>query len=165
MQHAAGGEDADRRTRGLSLPCRAAYTQPERPKGMRERSAISVMLSVLRTGRSLTQWSALLIECYPTGRKWPKSCKCVPCGTVTVTRRAHVAARERAGETKRPGPRWTGRVKFTRPCVIENPPRGALMTLSSQDLRKSRSSPPACPPTCRRVRVNPSRPPAQHQPT
>jgi len=26
MQHAAGGEDADRRTRGLSLPCRAAYT-------------------------------------------------------------------------------------------------------------------------------------------
>jgi len=85
---------------------------------MRERSAISVMLSVLRTGRSLTQWSALLIECYPTGRKWPKSCKCVPCGTVTVTRRAHVAARERAGETKRPGPRWTGRVKFTRPCVM-----------------------------------------------
>jgi hypothetical protein len=55
MQHAAGGEDADRRTRGLSLLCRAAYTQPERPKGMRERSAISIMLSVLRTGRSLTQ--------------------------------------------------------------------------------------------------------------
>jgi hypothetical protein len=85
---------------------------------MRERSANSVMLPILRTGRSLTQWSALLSECYPTGRKWPKSCKCVPCGTVTVTRRAH-AARERAGETKRPGPRWTGRVKFTRPCVMD----------------------------------------------
>ena len=119
MQHEAGGEDADRRARGLSLPCRAAYTQPERPKGMRERSANSVMLPVLRTDRSLTrpltQWSALLNECYmyPTGRKWPKSCKCVPCGAVTVTRRAH-AARERAGETKRPGPRWTGRVKFTK---------------------------------------------------
>ena len=68
MQHEAGGEDADRRARGLSLPCRAAYTQPERPKGMRERSANSVMLPVLRTGRSLTrpltQWSALLNECY-----------------------------------------------------------------------------------------------------
>jgi hypothetical protein len=32
MQHSAGGEDADRQTRGLSLPRRAAYTQPERPK-------------------------------------------------------------------------------------------------------------------------------------
>ena len=76
---------------------------------MRERSAISVMLSVLRTGRSLTQWSALLIECYPTGRKWPKVCKCVPCGTVTVTRRVHAAcacgAQAGRGETKRPGPR------------------------------------------------------------
>ena len=92
MQHEAGGEDADRRARGLSLPCRAAYTQPERPKGMRERGANSVMLPVLRTGRSLTQWSALLSECYPTGRKWPKVCKCVPCGAVTVTRRTHAAS-------------------------------------------------------------------------
>jgi len=110
MQHEAGGEDADRRARGLSLPRRAAYTQPERPKGMRERSANSVMLPVLRTGRSLTRplthWSALLNECcmYPTGRiKWPKSCKCVLCGAVTVTRRTHAA---RACSASGPGRRY-----------------------------------------------------------
>ena len=102
MQHEAGGEDADRRARGLSLPCRAAYTQPERPKGMRERSANSVMLPVLRTGRSLTQWSALLSECYPTGRKWPKVCKCVLCGAVTVTRRTHAAQAGWGDDTTRP---------------------------------------------------------------
>ena len=103
MRHEAGGEDADRRARGLSLPRRAAYTQPERPKGMRERSANSVMLPVLRTGRSLTQWSALLSECYPTGRKWPKVCKCVLCGAVTVTRRTHAA---RACSASGPGRRY-----------------------------------------------------------
>jgi hypothetical protein len=55
-------------------------------------------------------------------RKWANGRSRVsvyPCGTctVTVTRRAHVA-REQAGETKRPGPRRTRRVKFTPPCVL-----------------------------------------------
>jgi len=55
--------------------------------------------------------------------KWPESCKCVHVPVRNrhchqARRRAQHVAREQAGETKRPGPRRTRRVKFTPPCVL-----------------------------------------------
>ena len=90
-------------TRAQYGPLGSAAAGHHEERWMRERSANSVMLPVLRTGRSLTQWSALLSECYPTGRKWPKVCKCVLCGAVTVTRRTHAA---RACSASGPGRRY-----------------------------------------------------------